>query len=92
MQDGTTYDVRVYQTEVYKGVKVTTYRVRWKADKRLWREGFRTAAQADSFRSALMTAARKGEAFSLATGRHRRPGSARRRTPAGTSSPAHMPT
>jgi hypothetical protein len=28
-----------------------------------WREGFRTAAQADSFRSALITAARKGEAF-----------------------------
>src|SRR5579859_50008 len=69
MNEGTTYDVRVYQTEVYKGVKVTTYRVRWKAGKRLWREGFRTAAQADSFRSALLTAARKGEAFSLATGR-----------------------
>ena len=29
----------------------------------------RKAAQADSFRSALMTAARKGEAFSLGTGR-----------------------
>ena len=27
---GTTYDVRVYRTEIYKGVKVTTYRVRWK--------------------------------------------------------------
>jgi len=36
---------------------------------KLWRDGFRTAAQADSFRSALLTAARKGEAFSLATGR-----------------------
>jgi hypothetical protein len=30
MEDGTTYDVRTYRTEVYKGVKVTTYRVRWK--------------------------------------------------------------
>jgi hypothetical protein len=69
MHDGTTYDVRVYRTEVYKGVKVTTYRVRWKAGDRLWNEGFRTAAHADSFRSALITAARKGEAFSLATGR-----------------------
>jgi integrase len=69
MNEGTTYDVRVYRTEVYKGVKVTTYRVRWKAGKRLWREGLRTAAQADSFRSALLTAARKGEAFSLATGK-----------------------
>ena len=66
---GMTYDVRVYRTEVYKGSEVTTYRVRWKVGVRLWREGFRTAAQADSFRSALMTAARKGEAFSLVTGR-----------------------
>jgi integrase len=32
-------------------------------------QGFRSAAQADSFRSALLTAARRGEAFSLATGR-----------------------
>jgi integrase len=65
----TTFDVRVYRTEVYRGVKVTTHRVRWKVGSQQWREGFRTAAQADSFRSALMTATRKGEAFSLATGR-----------------------
>jgi integrase len=43
--------------------------VRWKVGARLWKESFRNAAQADSFRSALMTAARKGEAFSLSTGR-----------------------
>ena len=48
---------------------MTTYKVRWKVGARLWKEGFRNAAQADSFRSALMTAARKGEAFSLVTGR-----------------------
>jgi len=69
MSDGTTYDARVYRTEVYKGKAVTTYHVRWKVGGKLWREGFRTAAQADSFRSALLTAARKGEIFSLATGR-----------------------
>lgn len=69
MSDGTTFDVRVYRTETYKGVKVTTYRVRWKAGCREWRQGFRSAAQADSFRSTLLTAARQGEAFSLATGR-----------------------
>jgi site-specific recombinase XerC len=69
MDDGTTYDVRVYRTEVYKGTKVTSYRVRWKAGHRLWREGFRNAALADSFRSSLLTAARKGEAFGLSTGR-----------------------
>jgi integrase len=69
MTDGTTYDARVYRTEVYKGSEVTTYKVRWKVGARLWKEGFRNAAQADSFRSALLTSARKGEAFSLATGR-----------------------
>jgi integrase len=68
MSDGTTYDARVYRTEVYKGKAVTTYHVRWKVGGKLWREGFRTAAQADSFRSALLTAARKGEVFSLTTG------------------------
>jgi integrase len=66
---GMTFDVRVYRTGVYRGVKVTSYRVRWKTGGRVWREGFRTVAQADSFRSALMTAARRGEAFRLATGR-----------------------
>ena len=59
MSDGTTYDARVYRTEVYKGKKITTYHVRWKVGGKLWREGFRTAAQADSFRSALLTAARR---------------------------------
>jgi site-specific recombinase XerC len=68
MDDGTTYHVRVYRTDVYKGTKVTTYRVRWKVGHRLWREGFRNAALADSFRSSLLTAARKGEAFSPTTG------------------------
>ena len=69
MSEGATYDVRVYRTEVYKGARVTTYKVRWKTDRRLWKEGFRNAALADSFRSSLLTAARKGEAFSLSTGR-----------------------
>jgi integrase len=69
MGDAITYDARVYQTEVYRGRQVTTYWVRWKVGGRLWKEAFRTVAQADSFRSALLTAARKGEAFSFATGR-----------------------
>src|SRR5215471_4552927 len=69
MDDGTTYNVRVYRTEVYKGARVTTYKVRWKTGHRLWKEGFRNAALADSFRSSLLTAARRGEAFSLSTGR-----------------------
>jgi hypothetical protein len=68
MPEVISYDARVYKTEVYRGSRVTTYKVRWKVGGRLRKEAFRTAAQADSFRSALLTAARKGEAFSLATG------------------------
>ena len=30
MDDATTFDARVYQTEVYRGREVTTYKVRWK--------------------------------------------------------------
>lgn len=64
-----TYNVRVYKTRVYKGRKVTTYYVRWKVGSREWKEPYRTTAQADSFRSSLIAAARNGEAFSVATGR-----------------------
>jgi hypothetical protein len=69
MDDSSTYDVRVYRTDVFKGAEVATYRVRWKTGHRHWREGFRNAALAGSFRSSLMTAAGKGETFSLSTGR-----------------------
>jgi len=69
MDDGTTYDVRVYRTEVYKGAKVTTCWVRWKVGDKVRKEPFRNAAQADSFRSSLLASARSGEAFSLTTGR-----------------------
>ncbi|MEV6864074.1 hypothetical protein AB0M44_24085 [Streptosporangium subroseum] len=64
-----TYDVRVYKTEVYEGQKVTSYYVVWKVGNKRWRDAYRNAAQADAFRSELLTAARKGEAFSVSTGR-----------------------
>lgn len=41
------------------GLKVTTHRVRWKVRDREWRQGFRSAAQADNFWSALLTAAKR---------------------------------
>lgn len=50
MNDATTYDARVYRTEVYKGRQVTTYWVRWVAagcGKRLsapWRKPTASAA------------------------------------------------
>jgi integrase len=65
----TTYDVRVYKTEVWKGKRTITYYVRWKVGARPWKEPFRTCALADSFRSELVAAARGGEAFDVATGR-----------------------
>lgn len=64
----TTYDVRIYKTEVYRGARVGTYRVRWKTGQRSWKRPFRNAAQAEVFRAELLSAARKGEAFSMATG------------------------
>ncbi|MEU4230060.1 tyrosine-type recombinase/integrase [Nonomuraea sp. NPDC026600] len=66
----TTYDVRVFKTEARKNAagKVTSYRVEWlTADKRC-RKTFQKSAQADAYRSKLLTAARDGEPFSLLTG------------------------
>lgn len=64
----TTFDVRVYKIDVYRGTRVTSHRVRWKTGNQSWKRSFRNAAQADVFRSELLTAARRGQAFSLATG------------------------
>jgi len=64
-----TYDVRLYKTEVYKGQKHNSYTVRWKVGVKVWRESFRNKAQAETFRSEINTAAKKGEAFSTETGR-----------------------
>jgi hypothetical protein len=65
----TTYDVRIWKTEVYKGKRGTTYSVRWVVAGQHMREGFKSKALADSFRSDLVAAARKGEAFDVASGR-----------------------
>ncbi|MFD9160596.1 tyrosine-type recombinase/integrase [Streptomyces sp. NPDC059558] len=64
----TTYDVKLWKTSVYEGKKKTTHTVRWELEGREWRKPFATGPLAESFRSGLVTAARKGEAFSLSTG------------------------
>ncbi|GII03110.1 tyrosine-type recombinase/integrase [Planobispora takensis] len=64
----TTYDVRFWKTQMYKGQKVTSHTVRWVVAGKERRESFRTAAHAESFRARLMTAAREGEAFDPRTG------------------------
>ena len=63
-----TYDVRVHETETYEGAKTTTYWVRWKVAGRRFKEPFKTSALAESFRSDLVSAARKGEAFVVSSG------------------------
>lgn len=63
------YDVRVYKTQVRKGQGVTSHRVRWRTGAKLWSESFRNRAQGESLRAELLSAARRGEAFSLATGK-----------------------
>jgi integrase len=66
--DNFTYSVRIWRTEVYKGTKVTTYRVRWKTSTKPWKRPFRTKAQAASFEAELRSAASRGEAFDITTG------------------------
>jgi len=65
----TTYDVRVWTTQVNARSGGKTYTVRWRVATRRWKETFKTAALADSFRAGLLVAQRKGEAFDVATGR-----------------------
>ncbi len=64
-----TYDVSVWSISVYEGTRGRTYKVRWKVGGHRFKESFKTRALADSFRSDLVTATRKGEPFDLASGR-----------------------
>lgn len=69
MQDRS-YEVRVWKKiEVYKGKRKTTHTVRWRVGKEPFRQPHASAAAADSFRSDLLSATNRGEAFSLTTGR-----------------------
>ncbi|ASU78349.1 integrase [Actinopolyspora erythraea] len=66
----TTYDVRVWKIQNRKNAKgkVTSYRVRWEVGGQDRSDSFKNKAQAESFRSDLVSAARKGEAFRVDTG------------------------
>ena len=61
------YDVAVFAIEV-RNYATTSYRVRWRVDARRFARKFPTKALAESFRAELITATRKGEAFSEETG------------------------
>ncbi|WP_158842918.1 tyrosine-type recombinase/integrase [Saccharothrix deserti] len=64
----TTFDVRIWKTEVWQGKTTTTYTVRWAVAGARFKQPFKTSALADSFRSKLVVAAKGGEAFSVETG------------------------
>ncbi|CAL9448178.1 hypothetical protein [Streptomyces sp. enrichment culture] len=64
----TTYDVKVYKILTYKGARKNTCTVRWVVAGKRWREPFDTVALAEGFRSELIRATGKGEAFVVATG------------------------
>jgi hypothetical protein len=67
--DSTTYEVRVWAVTKRLRRDGTKYRVRWVLAGREWHETFPTRALADSFRSDLVSASRRGEAFRVTTGR-----------------------
>lgn len=64
----TTYDVRIWNIRVYRGKRRTTYYVRWTVAGYEKKKPFGSRALADSFRSELMAAARRGEAFDADSG------------------------
>jgi hypothetical protein len=64
----TTYDVRIWKTEQYSGPRGTTHKVRWAVAGKRHKKTFRTKALAESFRSELVSAQRKGEAFTIEAG------------------------
>lgn len=65
----TSYDVRIWKIDIYRGSQKNTYWVRWKVGSQPpFKEPFSTSGLAESFRSRLLTAARTGEAFRLSDG------------------------
>lgn len=69
----TSYDVKVWAIKPRKNTagKVTSYGVRWTVVKKNneFYESFKVRAQAEGFRSDLISAQRRGEAFDIETGR-----------------------
>lgn len=71
----TSYNVKIWALQTRyktddKGKRIPArYVVRWTVDGQRFEPSFRSRAQADSFRSELLAAARKGEPFDTDTGR-----------------------
>jgi integrase len=57
------YDVRLFAVEERRGTERSTFRVRWQVAGKRFGETYQTRALAESFRSELMSAQRRGVAF-----------------------------
>ncbi len=66
--DQGSFDVRVWEIDVYKGQRKTSYRARWAVAGTRFARTFGTRKLAESFHSSLVTATRKGEAFGRSDG------------------------
>ncbi|UVS80622.1 integrase [Actinokineospora sp. UTMC 2448] len=64
----TSFDVKIYSIEKREGKRKSTYRLVWTVGGNRYRHSFDTVALADSFRSGLVSATSKGEAFSMEDG------------------------
>lgn len=67
--DDLSYKVAIWKTEIYEGERATTHTVRWRVGTKRHREPHRSARQAEAFRSQLVQAQSRGEAFSVSRGR-----------------------
>src|ERR1700722_16328838 len=65
---GTSYKVLVWKTDVYVEKRKTTYIVRWKVEDKRFKQRFASEPLAENFRSQLLVAVSKGEAFDIRTG------------------------
>ncbi|GLW12022.1 hypothetical protein Misp01_71500 [Microtetraspora sp. NBRC 13810] len=64
----TSYDVRFWEVRRNRSSKTPSFEARWKVGSKPKSKTFRTKALAENFLSDLRQAAKKGEAFDLATG------------------------
>ena len=62
-----TFDVKIWTTRVYKGKHGNKYVVRWEVANKERAKAHLTKKLAESFRSSLLSAARQGHAFDVAT-------------------------
>ncbi|WP_432847096.1 tyrosine-type recombinase/integrase [Amycolatopsis sp. CA-161197] len=64
------YKVNIWKLETRRNAQgeVTSYRVSWQVEKKVFKRSFKLYTQADRHRGSLMSAQRAGEAFDLVTG------------------------